>query len=370
MNSRINVISNQEIKKIVDRYQNLRSQKQVLVKRFIEGKRPYLIFQTPPNTVVADMRSSEESFYANIENVALSLDVPSDHLPVMEPWFGTGVYANIYGCQYFWREGESPAVRYMYQTLEEVKNISKPRWEKSEIAQLVLDTIRYFKSKTGDAIPIVWTDTQSASDTATLVLNATEVFAGCLIEPELIMNFMKGINEVVIEFSRVQAELIGNALVKPGHIMFSHANFNGMSISDDNLAVASPAVNMKFNLPLDEEIGRALGGVAIHSCGQWAHTMPLVKKIVPACVAIDCAIDKTCDPNPNEPEKVRDAFAGSDINVHVRLTGETDVMLETVKKLLHPKLKLVVRPNYVDIPTAERNYDVLNSLLSEYYGAK
>jgi len=45
-------------------------------------------------------------------------------------------------------------------------------------------------------------------------------------------------------------------------------------------------------------------------------------------------------------------------------------MLETVKKLLHPKLKLVVRPNYVDIPTAERNYDVLNSLLSEYYGAK
>lgn len=355
------------IKQIVDRYQDIRCQREKTIEKFLKGERPYLIFQTPEGNVWGDVRSPEQCFDVNIKYVAESLNVPSDHLPVLEPWFGACAYANIYGCNYVWRDGEAPAVHYKYHNIEEIRGIPRPRWEESEVARLIVRTIKYFKSKTGDAIPIVWTDTQSASDIATLVLDATEVFAGCLLEPELLMEFMKQINEVIIEFSKVQEELIGSALIHPGHIMLSGGGFKGMSISDDNLAVASPAVNAGFNLPLDEEIGKAMGGVAIHSCGNWTHSMGMLKEKVPSCVAIDCAIDEICDPNPNVPEEVRDALAGTGINVHVRLTGETELMLETVKRLLHPDIKLTIHPRFIDAATAERNYELLDKMLNDYY---
>ena len=171
--------------------------------------------------------------------------------------------------------------------MEEVRGVGKPAWEGSEVAHLVLDTIRYFKARTGNAIPINWTDTQSAHDTAALILDASEVFLGCLADPELMMDFMRAINASIIEFSRVQSEAIGDALIRPGHIMLSQPAFSGMSISDDNLAVGSPEVNCACNLPLDEEIGQAMGGVAIHSCGAYAHTMPHIACLTPSCVAID-----------------------------------------------------------------------------------
>jgi len=352
-----------QIKKVVDRYQAVRAEREVKIRDLLAGRRSYLIFQTPGGNVWGDTRTPSDCFARNLQYIADSLEVPSDHLPVLEPWFGTGVYANIFGCPYVWRDGEAPAVHYRYHTLDEVKGLPKPRWEDSELAQLVLRTIDYFKSKTGDALPIVWTDTQSAHDTATLILDASEVFLNCLIEPEATLDFMRTINEVIIEFSRVQADRIGKALLHPGHIMLSGPGFRGMSISDDNLAVGSPDVNTRFNLPLDEEIGRAMGGVAIHSCGRWDHTMDKLKANVPSCVAIDLALDKVSDPNPNEPEAVRDALAGAGIPVIVRMTGETEEMVKVVKRVMHPQLKMIVHPAFIDLPAARRNYETLEGLL-------
>ncbi|OQB12682.1 MAG: methylcobalamin:coenzyme M methyltransferase [Firmicutes bacterium ADurb.Bin193] len=359
-----------DLLKFTDRYEKLRADRKINADKFISGERPYMIFQTGEGNVWGDIRSKEQSFEENVRYIKSCFGVKSDHLPVMEPWFGTGVYANMYGCDYVWRDGSAPAVHYKYKSVDEIEGLKKPDWHKAEIPNLILDTIRYFKSKTGDAIPIIHTDTQSASDTATLILDACEVFMACLDESEAIMKFMEDINSLVIEFSTVQSEIIGNALVKPGHIMLNADGFKGFSVSDDNLAVASPTVNRMFNLPLDQKIGEAMGGVAIHSCGKWSHTMPFVKELVPSCAAIDCAIDSTVDPNPNEPEAVRDALAGKGIYAHVRMTGETDKMLEIVKRVLHPDLKLIVHPAYIDDETAARNYYELENLLGSFYKSR
>jgi hypothetical protein len=357
-----------EIKRIVDRYEKIRGERNLLADKFQNGQRPYMIFQTPIGDILKDNRTPEQCFQSNLECINQSLKIPSDHFPVLEPWFGTGVYANMYGCEYVFREGEAPAVHYKYHTLDEIKKIEKPNWENSEIACLVMDTIRYFKNKTGDALPIVWTDTQSGSDTATLVLDASQCFIGCMIEKETTWNFMKGINDLIIEFSKAQEDLIGDALVKPGHIMLSNNRFSGFSISDDNLAVASPAVNEAFNLPLNEAIGEAMGGIAIHSCGDWTHTMPLLSQSVRSCTCIDCAVTFDVDPNPCNPELVRDALKGTGIYLHARMTGETEEMKKMVKKLVDPDLKLIIHPLFSDINTAHKNYSMLEEMLSDYYG--
>jgi len=359
-----------DLVKIVDAYQNLRCDREVKTRKFINGERSFLVYQASvKRELYTDADSKEDLFERYIKYISKCLAEKSDHIPAMQPWFGTGVYANMYGCKYYWRKGEAPATRNLYQSLDDIGKIRKPRWEDSEIAQLIMDTIRYMKSKTGDAIPISYTDTQSAGDTATLIVDACEIFSGCMSEPELVMDFMTDINDLVIGFSVAQAELIGDALIKPGHVMFSDMSFRGISISDDNLALISPRAACEFNLKLDEEVGKAMGGVAIHSCGRWEKTMSLVRDTVPSCVLLHCSLSTDWDTNPNNPEDVRDALAGKGIPVHVRVSGNTEKMLAEVSRVMHPGLRIVVQPQYVDEDTAERNYHALNSLLSGFYNA-
>lgn len=114
-------------------------------------------------------------------------------------------------------------------------------------------------------MPICLTDTQSPFDTATLICDACEVFAACYENEELLLDFMQKITDLVIEFSRVQLDLIGHELAAmPGHQYPSLPGAPGFSLSDDNLAVSSPPINRKIALPLyakvrtDVNIERAL----------------------------------------------------------------------------------------------------------------
>jgi len=42
-------------------------------------------------------------------------------------------------------------------------------------------------------------------------------------------------------------------------------------------------------------------------------------------------------------------------------------MCGTVKRLLHSELKLIIHPGFIDIPTAERNYNELESLFENFH---
>ena len=51
---------------------------------------------------------------------------------------------------------------------------------------------------------------------------------------------------------------------------------------------------------MQKRIAREFGGLAIHSCGTWTHTMPLLAKF-DKIYMFDCAVDRYGDPNPNMP---------------------------------------------------------------------
>ena len=99
------------------------------------------------------------------------------------------------------------------------------------------------------------------------------------MEPEIVAGFLQQITDLIVELSRVQMERIGlELLAQPGHIMPSVVGGPGISVSDDNLAVSSPRINRLFALPLDEQLGEHFGGLAIHSCGVWTHTMSMLRE--------------------------------------------------------------------------------------------
>lgn len=87
----------------------------------------------------------------------LSLDW-TDDLPYLEPWVGTGIYANAFGCEYLFREFEAPHVQYLCHSVEALSRIEYPDYRQSPIMRMVLDCIDALKDRTlkRRALPNQW----------------------------------------------------------------------------------------------------------------------------------------------------------------------------------------------------------------------
>ena len=358
-----------DVFKLIDRHEERRQQRQQQLSRFLEENRTgFLSVQHPPGNIWTACNSVDEVCRNNIEYFRDCLQVDwTDDLPYLTPWVGTGVYANAFGCEYVWRDDNAPHVHYRYHRIEEVCGIEYPDYRKSPIMTMVLDCIDCLKERTHGKLPIALTDTQSAFDTATLILDACELFSACYEDEQTVVDFMQKINDLIIEFSRVQIERIGPELVaRPGHQMVSVAGGPGISVSDDNLAVSSPPINRKFALPLDQQLADAFGGIALHSCGVWPPPMAMLREMSNVQV-VECAVGEgASDPNPNSPADVRRALAGSSIIAKTRLGDDIDKALTVLDELADRRLKLVVEIGY-DEENAERNYRLIEEKLQNIY---
>jgi Uroporphyrinogen decarboxylase (URO-D) len=357
------------VNQLADQYQRRSEQRLAKLNSFFGSTHGgFLILQRPPMSLWGTCNDVETIYRNNIDAMDAWLAVEAtDELPYLEPWIGTGIYANAFGCEYVWRDNDAPAVHYRYHRIDEVRGITKPDWRAtSPIMRMVLDCIDRLKEGTQSRFPIALTDTQSPYDTATLILDACELFACCYEEPETVRHFMQQITDLLIEFSREQIRHIGDNLVaRPGHIMTGVPGGRGISISDDNLAVGSPKVNLDISMPFNQQIADAFGGVAIHSCGCWTGTMKHLSRF-PGVFMVDCAGERVCDPNPNTVEAIRDAMAGQGIITKVRFGANMETAIPAIRQLADKRLRLVIDIGY-DAPNAQRNYDLVRRTLEEAY---
>jgi len=339
------------------------------MREVIEQREGFMVMQCPGRTFYNNCNTVADVVAENIVSCAASLALDwTDDVPYLEPWIGTGVYANAFGCEYVWREGESPACHYRYHRMEELDGVELPAWQGSPIMRMVLEAIERLKEATRGRLPIALTDTQSPFDTATLVMDAAEFFTACYADEERVKRFMGMITELIIAFSRKQVRVIGEELVaRPGHIMPSGTFLQGISISDDNLAVSSPHINEVMALPFNAQIAAAFGGLAIHSCGVWTKTMALLAEKCPGVVMIDCAGSWEADPNPNALEEIRWALAGTGIVTKVRIGKAEEELRAVAERLADPRMPLVLEIAY-DPEHAERNYKMATELLGKVYG--
>jgi len=282
----------------------------------------------------------ELSLEVQLKGIENTLRGPTDWLPYLEPWHGVGVYADSFGCKYEWHENDAPWTRTVFKNADEVKNIKKPDIRKSEIMQMVLDTIRYFKKETGDEVPVCITDTQSPIDSAILIWEPEDFFVSCYEKPDIVHSFLNILTATIIEFTQIQIETIGDNIALPGHNLFCYPGAGGVAVSDDLLAVVGPKIYEEFAAPYNDKISEAFGGIAIHTCGNFMHNAGMLQKIK-GLKMIDFAVSPSADPNPNNPEEIREIFKGSKTILRARIGGEDD-FLSIVDKLYDPQLRLCV----------------------------
>ncbi|MCX6031716.1 MAG: hypothetical protein NT169_20735 [Chloroflexi bacterium] len=296
-----------------------------------------------------DMRAS---LRWQLGGLTRSLGYATDAPTYLEPWYGIGTTAAAFGGEYDWPEGQAPVVRPLWQSVGDVPELTPRPFERSPIMRHTLDMIEYFLDETKGRLPISWSDIQNPLNVATELVDTSGFFAGFVEQPDRVRQILAAVTDVVISFTQKQTELIGPALVRPGHGFASSYAGTGIGMSSDNLVMISPRMVERFCVADSARIGAAFGGAAIHSCGNYARWIAALKKI-PNLTMVDGAFSPQTDPDYNECEAFRDAFVNTGVVVHGRMVGDPDDVLARVKRLWTPGLKLIV-VTYVQEPEAQR----------------
>jgi len=285
-----------------------------------------------------DMKASLEWQLGGLKK---SMDFKTDVPNFMVPWYGIGPVASAFGIDYIWKEKQAPAVRPAFQSVKEALDCATVPVSRSSIGSRAIDMIDYFVKETGGRIPMSLTDTQSPLNIAGNVVDMSSFFLEMFDDPDAVKAFLRQLAELLAEFTREQIERIGEALAWPGHGYASCRSFEGLGMSTDNALMISGEQYIEFAGPAVELLAESFAGSTFHSCGDWSDKTSTVKTMR-GLRMVDGAFSAATDPTPNPPEPFAEAFADTGIVVNARIVGDPETVVETVKRLWKPGMKLIV----------------------------
>jgi len=285
-----------------------------------------------------DMKASLEWQLGGLKkSMAFKADVPN----FLTPWYGIGPVASAFGVDYIWKEKQAPAVRPPLRSVKESLDYAAVPVSQSAIGRVAIEMIDYFLDKTGGRVPMSLTDTQSPLNVAGNVVQMSSFFMEMLDDPQAVKAFLMKLAELLAEFTRDQIERIGDSIAWPGHGYASCRPFEGLGMSDDNALMISGDQYIEFAAPAVELLADSFTGTAFHSCGDWSGRAQKIKTIS-GLRMVDAAFSAETDPSPNPPEPFVEAFANTGIVVNARIVGDCQTVVETVRKLWAPGMKLIV----------------------------
>ncbi len=286
----------------------------------------------------ADMKKSLAWQLGALEKSMLfKADVPN----FLEPWYGIGTAAAAFGWDYLWEPGQAPAVNGKFETTEQALNYATKPIADTPIGKHTLDMVEYFLQATKSKLPMSYCDVQSPLNVAGNIIDTNNFLTDFYLAPETVSALLDKIADLMIDFTALQKNLIGDALASPGHGFASSRAFTGFGMSDDNAVMISPEFYNGIVAPSFTKVGNAFDGGVFHSCGNWGGKCADIVKL-PNLRMADGAFTFGTDPAPNSTEPFPKAFANTGVVLNARMVGDMHLVEEKVRELWTPGMKLIV----------------------------
>jgi hypothetical protein len=297
-------------------------------------------------------RDREYSLSLQLGALKKSMEYVADVPNFIEPWYGIGVLASAYGLKYLWHDNAAPAMRPKYSSVEELMQVDPVPLYETPIGRHNLKMAEYFMEQTAGELPVSFCDIQSPLNTAGYIMDINRFFMDCYDEPAAVRLLLNRMADHLIDYLMKMKSVLGDSLVLPGHGFASARNLPGLGVSDDNVCMFSPEMYAEIAGDSIERLVAPFGGLAFHSCGDYADKLPVIKKLS-GLRMIDAAFTPQTDPDPNDPEIFGAAVSGTDIILNARMVGGAETVLETVRRIWHPPMKLMV-VTYCPTPEEQR----------------
>jgi hypothetical protein len=286
----------------------------------------------------ADMQRSLEWQLGGLrKSMEYRMDIPN----FIEPWYGIGPTASAFGLEYIWKVNQAPAIRYAFPDTESALNHPeiKPIRE-TGIGKHTLRMVEYFRDQSRGLLPISLCDVQSPLNVAGNMIDINGFLMDTMMNPAVVGDFLELLGELIAAFTADQLRILGDQVVWPGHGFPSSRVFTGFGSSDDNIMLITPEAYRDQAIPSLLTMTESFHEPVFHSCGNWSDRAEVVKQI-PAVSMVDGAFTHATDHDPNPPEAIRDAFAGTGISVSARMVGDLESIKSVIERLWHPDLKLI-----------------------------
>ena len=209
-----------------------------------------------------------------------SVEVGDDFVPHLQANQGVTVFASAFGCE----------VQHFDHTLPWAHPVIRPEDPPEKVYELpvpavtdgqlgtILEWGDYFVERTAGRYALGLTDLQGPLDSSYLVWEPAAFMVAMRTDPKEVHHLMRAMTDLIIRFVREQRSRVPEFM--PCHYPpVWLPDGRGISMSDDCLAVLSPALYEQFALPYVNELSDEFGGVFIHSCGNFAHQLGNLEKV-------------------------------------------------------------------------------------------
>ncbi len=285
-----------------------------------------------------DMKRSLELQLGALEKSMLfKADVPN----FLEPWYGIGTIASAFGGDYIWLDGQAPALKPRFTSIDEILAYKPMYVAKTPIGRHTLNMIEYFMEQTKGRVPVSLTDTQSPLNMVGHLYPLDQFLMDTMMEPEKVLQLFDRLADLSIQFNKEQTKLIGSALALPGHGFASSTTWTGLGMSDDNAIMISPEQYMELAVPSVEKICNPLGGPVFHSCGDWSNWVDAVL-MTKGLLMADGAFSSQTDPGATNNLEAFHKFTNTGIVLNARIVGDLETIREQLTRLWIPGMKMVV----------------------------
>ncbi len=348
-----------------DEYADYAAQLNKRCKAFIESDSGVVVYR---RMRVADCfsygcRDMKSSLEKQLGALKMSMSYKADVPNFLEPWYGIGTIASAYGGDYIWYEGNAPAMKPRFRTVDEALNYHPQEVAATPIGKHTLSMIEYFMDKTYGKLPVSFTDSQSPLNIAGQLIPLDQFFYELMMDPLKIKKLFDILAELTLVFNNEQLKLIGDALVLPGHGFASSKFWKGMGLSDDNTIMISPEQYLEIAVPSVEKICVPFGGTAFHSCGDWSGWIDAVLKIRNLKMA-DAAFSSETDPGATVNPEAFHKFAGTGIALNARIVGNLQTIENKVRSLWISGMKLIVVTYCQSTSEQIRAYEKIHEICS------
>ena len=333
------------------------------VKAFLEADSGVLVYRRFRVAEVYgwECRDRELSLRLQLGALAQSMDYAADMANYLEPWYGIGIGASAFGAEYIWLDGQAPAVSDRFEDLDEAIACDPKPIETTQIGKDQLAYVEYFLEKTGGKVPMSFCDVQSPLNIISEMMPTTELFTGMLEDPEGYSELAYRAGGLMKDYLLKLKDMIGGALALPGHGFASSRVISGMGASADTSIMVSNDMFDELEAEQLADMCKPFGGTFYHSCGNWEKKIPSVLK-VPGLIGADGAFSSETDPSPNNPAPFGEAFAAAGKILNARAVGNVETVVDTVKKIWHPGLKLIIN-TYCKTPEEQQEaYDRIHEI--------
>jgi hypothetical protein len=209
-----------------------------------------------------------------------SVDVGDDFVPHLQAQQGVTVFASAFGCQVEFFDHTLPWAHPVIgpgDAPEKVYELPVPAITDGQLGT-ILEWGDYFVERTAGRYALALTDLQGPLDSAYLVWEPAAFMLAMYTNPREVHHLMRLMTDLIIGFVREQRSRVPEFM--PCHwppVWLPDGR--GISVSDDCLAVLSPALYEQFALPYLNELSDEFGGVFVHSCGNFVHQFDNLDKV-------------------------------------------------------------------------------------------